>query len=459
MRIVLMLVVGMLLSAPSVAEPPLPGLAEAFGTPRPGAGAVVRGDTLFRIDIPTQRYPDARCADGSEVPLYVRAASDPRHRDDWIVYLQGGGSCDSGQDCFERWKGRDGNFGANKLSSRFAPAGGIRAGGIFSTGARNPFAGWNQVFVYYCSSDGWSGEVSDRETSARVGDGAVEVSYRLHFLGARIVDATFDLLAGGAGTPRYRDADGRTVSLPDLDTARTVLFAGSSAGGGGVIRNVDRIRDWLTRRSDDCGVSAGFCAPRVAAVVDASYGLSHEPLDHAGSAACGAEPVETCTYERSITRRWESVVRGFWSGRTDASCLAMQTDRGDPWRCADGNYIVEQHLTTPLFLRTDLQDSLVLRNTLEAGFGHDGHPLLELQLLTLAAGGDRLESWPREVGVFAPQCGTHVGLDSNAASFSHVVVDNGRPHTLLGTLARWLRGEHAVAITRFDPQGKPAACR
>lgn len=462
MRVTLMLL-GALLAPPALADSALPGLADAFGTPVPGAGGVARGTTLFRLDIPPQRYPDALCADGSVVPLYVRRASDPEHRDDWIVYLQGGGSCDSGQGCFERWKGRDGNFGANKLSSRFAPDGGIAVGGIFSRDPRNPFAGWNQVYVYYCSSDGWSGQVRDRETSASVGDR--EVGYRLHFLGARIVDATFDMLRGGAGVLSYRTADGATQALPDLDAARQLLFAGSSAGGGGVIRHVDRVRESLLSTAR-CRDGSDSCAPRVSAVVDASYGLSHAPLDHAGSLACGVDESATCSYERSISQRWNAVVRGFWNGRSDASCVALQAARGEQWRCADGNHVVEQHLTTPLFLRSDLQDGLVLRKTLAAGFRHDGVPLdrvaygqlLELQLLTLAAGFERSEPWPRAPGIFAPQCGKHVGLDSDPASFSHAVLADGRRHTLLDTLARWLTGRDALAVSRFDPAPAPPGC-
>jgi hypothetical protein len=452
-----------LLAVAPVAAAELPTLPEAFGAGVPGAGGLARGDALFRVDLPRDHYPDALCADGTPVPLYVRQASDPRHRDDWIVYLQGGGSCVSGQDCFERWLGRDGNFGANKLSSRFAPRDGIAGGGIHSRDARNPFAGWNHVYVLYCSSDGWTGQSRDRATAATVDAAAVATPYRLHFLGARIVDATFELLHGGAGPVAYRDATGTERVLPDLDAARLVLFTGSSAGGGGVIRNVDRVRSTLQARRGDCSAAAATCRPRVAAVIDGSLGVSHASLDHSQSNVCGAQ--SPCTYELSLQLRWQAVVRGFWGALTDASCLARQP-AGQEWRCSDGELLVQHYLSTPFFVRSDLQDRLVMGNALEAGFRVDGAPLdrsvygqrLELELLELAAAQARSEPVPVPIGVFAPQCGEHVGLDQNPASFRHGVDDAGERHYFLDTLAAWLRGEAPVVVQRFDPRGVPASC-
>jgi hypothetical protein len=455
----------LLVAAPVSASSELPTLREAFGHAVAGVDNLLRGDGLLRIDIPITHYPDALCADGTPVPIYVRRASDGEHQDDWIVYLQGGGTCDSGQNCFERWKGRDGNFGANKLSSQFAPAGGIEARGIHLDEPRNPFAGWNHVFVYYCSSDGWSGQVRDREAQARVGDESVEIDYRLHFLGARIVDAVFDMLRGGAGALRYRNASGAEVELPRMSRDGTVLFAGSSAGGGGVIRNADRIHDTFRVIPKSC--HAGTCAPRFLALIDGSVGLAREELDHGDSRTCGEVPAGTCTYGESMRLRWEIVTGDFWGGLSDSSCIAHQTERGESWRCADGVHIVRHHLTTPFFVRTDLQDSLVLRNTLDAGYGYQGVPLdrelygdlLELQLLRLASGKGRTEPQSHSIGMFAPQCGTHVGLTSNPASYRHSIDTAHGSLTFLQTLANWVDGAGpVVAIQAFEPGGAPAGC-
>jgi hypothetical protein len=462
MRPALRILLSFALLAPSGPIVALPSLPEAFGPGVAGVDGVAPGHDLLRIDVPAERYPDARCADGSSVPLFVRRAASAAHRDDWIVYLQGGGSCGNGQSCYARWRGRDGNFGANKLSNRFAPRGGMQGHGIFSRAARNPFAGWNQVFVYYCSSDGWSGRTRDRETVARLEDGR-EVAYRLNLLGAHIVDAVFDLLHADDAPVAYRSADGTETLLPPLSRAQHVLFAGSSAGGGGVLRNADRVRDGLRERRG-CAPAQPECGPAFAAVVDGTLGLERAGLDHGEADVCGG--LLPCTYDASMQLRWNQVVRAFWDGVGDASCLAHQP-AAEAWRCGDGEVLAKHHVTTPMFARSDLQDSLVMGNTLEAGFGLDGAPLdrlrygqaLELQLLELAAGLDRIEPAPRPVGVFAPQCGQHVGLDNERASHRHAVVDEaGTRHVLLESLAAWLRGEDVAVVQAFETGGAPPGC-
>ncbi|HET9482344.1 MAG TPA: pectin acetylesterase-family hydrolase [Xanthomonadales bacterium] len=450
------------------ADATLPTLREAFGRGLPGAGAVAPGSGLFRIDVPGDRYPDAHCADGSPAVFYARRATDPIHRDDWVVYLQGGGSCDSGEDCRARWLGRDGNFGANKLSSAFAPQRGIVAGGIENPDPRNPFGGWNHVFVYYCSSDGWTGTAAAVATEAQH-DGRT-VAYRIDFLGARIIDAVLDLLRSGAAG--YTGAQGERVALPDLDRAQRVLFAGSSAGGSGVRSNADRVGELLRAHGERC--DARGCGPAYAAVVDASYGLSTEGLDHRGSRACGAVAPEACTYERSMRRRWFDVMLSFRHGVTDSSCVAYHASRGDEWRCADGVHLLQHHVLTPYFVRADLQDRLVMGNTLEAGFRYEGvaldaatyGALEEIQLLELATVAARAEETradsPLEPpGVFGPQCGDHETLRSDAPTFGRAIIGaDGTRHTMLQVLANWLAGRAPAAVVESFEPGVPApGCR
>lgn len=458
---------GLLMSAQAAAQ--LPTLPEAFGRGTPGAGGVAAGDDLMRVEVPLARYPDALCADGSATALYVRAARSQRHRDDWVIYLQGGGSCDGGEDCHARWLGRDGNFGANKLSSQYAPARGINAGGILSPDGRNPFADWNHAFVYYCSSDGWSGQARDLVAEAQ--HEGVPTRYRLHQLGARIVDAVIDRLRGGAGLVQYAGPDGTRRALPDLDAAGTVLLAGSSAGGSGVRTHADRVGELLQAQRPGC--PGRECDLRYAAVIDASYGLASADLEHAGSRACGPADPSACSYETSMRIRWFGILRGFRDGIADASCEAFHASLGDPWRCADGAHVLEHHLATPFFVRADLQDRLVMGNTVEAGYGYAGVPLdralygqlEELQLRALATRNSRAEETPPPSpfgapGVFGPQCGDHETLRSDEPTFRRAVIDtSGEPRTMLELLANWLAGRQpSVAIETFAANGPPASC-
>lgn len=94
-------------------------------------------------------------------------------------------------------------------------------GGILSPlASENPY--WynaNHVFVPYCSSDSWSGSRSKPETR----DG-------FRFMGSLIVQQVMaDLIPLGLGHPQGAD----------------LLMAGSSAGGLGVMLNLDRVRTFL----------------------------------------------------------------------------------------------------------------------------------------------------------------------------------------------------------------------
>ena len=456
------------LVAPAQAQT-LPSLGEAFGRPIPGAGGVAGGTDLMRLEIPGTRYPQAHCADGSPAVYYVRSAAAAEHRQRWVIYLQGGGSCDSGQDCHDRWIGQDGNFGGNKLTSRLAPERGIAGEGIQSTHARNPFAAWNQVFVYYCSSDGWIGQRAGVVASA-VHRG-VEGAYRIDFLGAGIVDAVIDQLRGASGTLSYRNARGDLQSMPDLDAATDVLFSGSSAGGSGVRSNADAVHARLRAYNLRCTPQS--CPLNFAAVVDASYGLATATLDHRDSRLCGPELVGSCSYEFVMQRRMREVVQGFWGGRLDASCLAYHQASADAWRCADGAHQLEHHLSAPIFVRADLQDRLIMGNTIDAGYRYQGvaidrtlYGLLEeIQLHELATLAQRSEE-PRArgrlepPGVFGPQCGDHESLRTDVASFRRRIdTADGASYATLEVLQNWLQGRpHSAVIESFDPIGRPESC-
>ncbi len=157
---------------------------------RPGeAGGLAAGADLARITVDTRRYPGAICNDGSPAVYYVRLWSGEENRDKWLIMLQGGGSCGSGQACAERWCSVATNFGMDKMTTTLSKPS-INGGGILAPGVQNRFGGWNTVLVYYCSSNGWTGRKSDLEYAAT--NGSVSVAYRMHFRGADFLDAVLD---------------------------------------------------------------------------------------------------------------------------------------------------------------------------------------------------------------------------------------------------------------------------
>ncbi|MEQ1508450.1 MAG: pectin acetylesterase-family hydrolase, partial [Myxococcota bacterium] len=209
------------------------------------------------------------CNDGSPPVLYVRPASDPDHRDDWVLFLQGGNHCEDYQTCAARWCGT-GYYEATRMSTRWTQPT-IAGAGIASTDPRSPFAGWNQVTFYYCSSDKWSGT-----NSQVVLDGPHP--FRLEFQGSRILDDGLAALSGDGLA-----SDDGVVSLGGLDRAKTGVFAGSSAGGQGAAINLDRVAGMLPNAEvlgipdalfdpDEATLTAADAAA-VRATADASHDL------------------------------------------------------------------------------------------------------------------------------------------------------------------------------------------
>ncbi len=198
------------------AAPPAPMIDEAFGScTNPGpAGGLAGGDQLMRLDVDTGTFPNAVCNDGTPAVYYVRRATNPAHVDKWVLQLQGGGACSSPELCAQRWCSVSTNFGARKMSSSFAPERGINGRGVLANQADNPFNGWNHVFVYYCSSDSWSGTKGETTIEAtHPVTGGAATSYRMHFNGAHIVESVVRTLRREAGNVTYEDA-AMTVGMP-----------------------------------------------------------------------------------------------------------------------------------------------------------------------------------------------------------------------------------------------------
>jgi Pectinacetylesterase len=77
------------------------------------------GNDLFRVDVNTTNFPNAKCNDDSGAVFYVRRASNADDRNKWQIHLQGGGGCRDGQSCADRWRRIDTNFGADEMSTTF----------------------------------------------------------------------------------------------------------------------------------------------------------------------------------------------------------------------------------------------------------------------------------------------------------------------------------------------------
>ena len=367
-----------------------------------GAG----GDDLFRVTLPA-----GRCNDGTPAVAYVRAATDPAHADDWVIYLDGGNRCATGEECSIRWCGED-FHNARKMSSRWESEDrGIE--GIDGDGVRNALAGWNHVQVPYCSSDNWVGRRSDVVLSNAQG-----VAFRVHFEGALIVESLIDTLEQGAVS------DDGQVALAPLGGASRVVMAGSSAGAVGVMAHLDRLAERL--------------APvEVLGVLDAMSGPSEAHLTAAQQALA----------EASGQRQWNDEFVAVYDAQADDSCLA---NAGSTWECIVATPLQADHVTTPFFLHFDLRDNLI--QEVFASFGLSSTDFAEATAATMT---DLAAARP-EVGVHATTCAQHVFLDADRWFHDLRLPVDGVDQSLHDALVSWLDGQPVIAVD--DPSAPQSVC-
>jgi hypothetical protein len=449
------------------AAPPIPNIDEAFGDcTAPGeAGGLAGGTDLIRVDIDRTAFPQAQCSDGTTPLFFVRKATNPAHANKWLFLLQGGGGCKTPEACARRWCSEGTNFGANKLSSRFAPTRGTTAKGILANRADNIFDGWNQVFLYYCTSDHWAGtQESVIMEAPHPVDGGDPVQFRVSFAGGQVFDAVVSSLRGdGVPTVTYTDGVGAEQAMPDLDDASEVVLAGASAGGGGVINNIDRFAETLRTNNNACGAST--CPLDVSAIIDSSLGADLRDLDVTTTPICSEWGF--CTLESFLSDEW-SRAQSYHAHRGDESCVSWHeaNDPSNTHMCVYTNFVLENHITTPFFVRMGLRDSLMSGNAIDAGFSVPAQggaamtlpifasmisqQLMDLPNITSTA--NEASAITKAPGVFGPPCPKHETLRSNADTYDVTVGSPARK--FLELVGNWRAGTsptQAVLTSSSDP--------
>ncbi|TMW49291.1 hypothetical protein DOY81_005627 [Sarcophaga bullata] len=267
------------------------------------------------------------CNDGTAAGFYLRKNPNSKK---WIVFLEGGWHCYDVKTC--------------------------RAlGGILSASPEeNPY--WhsaNHVLVPYCSSDSWSGTKDTFESN--------EFSFR--FMGALILKQVIaDLIPMGLGR------------VPGAE----LLLVGSSAGGLGVMLNLDRITQFLQEERK--------LQVMVRGVSDSGWFLDREP--YTPSAVASSE---------AVRQGWS-----LWKGLLPKICVEQH--KSEPWRCYFG-YRLYPTLKAPLFVFQWLFDEAQMRADNVAA------PVTPHQWNYIHAMGAALRSSLDNVtAVFAPSCIGHAVL-------------------------------------------------
>ena len=283
------------------------------------------GWTLHKL--PLDKYPYARCLDGSAGAYYTLPGDST-----YVLHLQGGGWCSSLADCAARarfpvysgeasigstaaWGDPAGAPCTQALRSTTPPCesdGG--SGGILSSNATlNPlFASATKVWLGYCSGDGFSGTIQ--------GPVAVNASSAVHFGGSFILEAILSELFAQHG----------------MAAARSVLLKGCSAGGASTFTHADFV---------GARVRAGTGgAARYAALPGAGFLLDYPPFNN-----------QPNTY--TPMNQWVYETMGA-NASGNAACIAAFEAReaGSGWHCFMPQYSLP-YIESQLFVANSAADA------------------------------------------------------------------------------------------------------
>lgn len=388
------------------------GIDDEFPAPVPGAA-----QNLHRV---TLTGANSKCADGSPAVMFVRNASNAINANRWLIVLEGGGtgfdpSVTLDQAMWNRWTGAGSTPLLNwlrKSSTDWRTAAGavgrdgipdlpmeVITGGILD-GIASSFSNWNAIYVNYCSSDGWMGQQSNVEmpgagTWTEAGD--VWQGFKMDFHGHDIVADVLSMLDNPASWSTDNDP---TYHTYDISNAEIVLVAGESAGGGGVMLNLDFI-------------AATLMAVNPNVQVFGSISANHKPTiaTPADSWWQDADVNFIDDVEDGLISRWPQLqqINGF----VDLSCLAT----GATYECTHLPSLLPS-ITTAFHLRQDMSDPMVSSAYASLPPLPPPFPLNPFQDGIMTDYGNWIAA--ANPPFFAPNCGQHAVL-TGPAYFNHVL--------------------------------------
>ncbi|WP_158502230.1 pectin acetylesterase-family hydrolase [Vitiosangium sp. GDMCC 1.1324] len=279
--------------------------------------STVTNDVTVRV-VPKSVYPLAICNDGTPATYLFRPGVGAGAKR-WLIYLEGGGSCSTAADCQERYKKQRSLMSSGDPVDHqpfTTPLEGIKS----PLPGENPdFYDANFVQLIYCSSDSWSG---DRAGNDQLPTGDLA---RWHFRGRRILEAVFTELQSQG-----------------FSSAEEVFLLGSSAGGVGVMNNVDAVHARLP------------ASVRFVALMDAGFIIDYPAYDLDTHSESTAIPT---TREQEL-----ATTATVWAARGDWSCEAAATDATSKLMCRSPEKVIGGgYISSPLFIRQSQADGVQLK--------------------------------------------------------------------------------------------------
>jgi hypothetical protein len=270
----------------------------------------------------TAKYPQALCNDGTAAAYVLRpgvGAAATR----WIISLQGGGECYDQTTCSNRAANSPALVSTSTYQSN--PSSAFNQGGLLSSNIpTNPdFYDASMVQVLYCSSDDWSGAKA-ATTGYNPNDPTT-----WNFQGHAIVNAVVADLIASHG----------------LSSATEVMLTGQSAGGLGVLDNVNTL------------VKQVPSTVRFTAYADAAFGNAVDNFSATGAAPNYLDTVDT---PNEIAKREPGII--LWNGSGDSVCAATATTPLAQVDCYSGQQLLAPTasggtITLPMFISVAEKDT------------------------------------------------------------------------------------------------------
>ncbi len=290
------------------------------------------------------------------------------------------------------------------MSSLGTP-GKMKGTGLLLDHVNNRFSTYNQIMVFYCSSDTWLGDaapgtvVTTDSADQLYGN---ELTTDIQFRGARIVNTVMTALETAGGLTVRRPNKSIVYRLPQMSHARSVLLSGDSAGGNGMRHNLDRFNSRIDAKSI-YGANNENGVP-VIGFLDAGgipYPWKLDYTNHPDFSDYDDMMYQTYEQQKSF--------HGVTPAALDDSCIPNEKNES---KCADHSNVQRNYITTPLFHRASLRDSLKIK----AFIGTAANPgmmvdQLELAQESAAAAHDLITAGVYREGpmqIMAPQCTSHI---------------------------------------------------
>uniref|UniRef100_A0A8C9RQ98 Notum pectinacetylesterase 2 n=1 Tax=Scleropages formosus TaxID=113540 RepID=A0A8C9RQ98_SCLFO len=250
------------------------------------------------------------CNDGTAAGYYLKEFKGSKR---WLIFLEGGWCCYNKETCDSRYK----NIPRLMSSSEWPQT--RKGTGILSSQLEENPHWWNTniVFVPYCSSDVWSG--TGPPVKARQGKDPTEYA----FMGSLIIREVI-----------------KDLVLKGIKQAKVIMLAGTSAGGTGVLLNIEKVSAQL----EQLGAEA-----QVRGLVDSGWFLESKQQK-----ATECPDSVSCTPTDAIKKGLR-----LWNGMIPEKCR-QQYKKGEEWQCFFGHKLYAS-LSPPLFVVQWLFDEEQLR--------------------------------------------------------------------------------------------------